>query len=435
MSKITLVNVASLEAENTAIATMASNNAALTTAINNTLSLDGTLPNTMTGNLDMSGGGRVLNLPQPLTNLEPVRLIDLNTVVGGGTISSIPAGGATNAVLAKTSGTDYAANWTNTPTFTTVNGVTVTAGTGVITLANAKTLTVSNTLTFTGTDSSSVAFGSGGTVAYQGGTLAQFAATTSAQVAGVVSDETGSGSLVFATSPTLVTPVLGTPSSGTLTSCTGLPIGTGVSGLATNVATFLGTPSSANLLAALTTKTGTGSAVFATTPTLVTPVLGAATATSINGSTVSPGHYSGEPGTGAAVAGEIGEYIESIVAIGSAVSLVSTTGKTVTSISLGAGDWDVDGVVGFTLGTTTSVTGTFGGIALVTNVFDTTLGRGSGRTFTAVVPGAGFGFAENVPPLRFSLSTGPTTIFLIANCIFTVSTAAAFGIIRARRIR
>jgi len=50
--------------------------------------------------------------------------------------------------------------------------------------------------------------------------LSQFAATTSAQLAGVMSDETGSGALVFATSPTLVTPALGTPSSGNLTSCT-----------------------------------------------------------------------------------------------------------------------------------------------------------------------------------------------------------------------
>jgi hypothetical protein len=51
---------------------------------------------------------------------------------------------------------------------------------------------------------------------------------------------TGTGSAVLATSPTLVTPVLGTPSSGTLTSCTGLPISTGVSGLGTSVATALG---------------------------------------------------------------------------------------------------------------------------------------------------------------------------------------------------
>ena len=54
-----------------------------------------------------------------------------------------------------------------------------------------------------------------------------------------------------------------------------------VSGLGTGVATFLGTPSSANLASALTDETGTGAAVFANTPTLVTPVLGAATGTSI----------------------------------------------------------------------------------------------------------------------------------------------------------
>ena len=55
------------------------------------------------------------------------------------------------------------------------------------------------------------------------GTLAQHAATTSAQLAGVISDETGSGSLVFATSPTLVTPVLGV---ATATSINGTTIPT-----------------------------------------------------------------------------------------------------------------------------------------------------------------------------------------------------------------
>ena len=89
-----------------------------------------------------------------------------------------------------------------------------------------------------------------------------------------VATSTGTGSTVLSSSPTLVTPILGTPTSGTLTNATGLPVATGISGLGTGVATFLATPSSANLAAALTDETGTGAAVFATSPTLVTPALG-----------------------------------------------------------------------------------------------------------------------------------------------------------------
>jgi hypothetical protein len=99
----------------------------------------------------------------------------------------------------------------------------------------------------------------------------------------------------FLTGVTLTNPNIGTPSAGTLTNCIGLPIdggtfgtlpanrgGTGITSLGANIATFLQTPSSANLAAALTDETGTGANVFATSPTLVTPTLGVATATSIN---------------------------------------------------------------------------------------------------------------------------------------------------------
>jgi hypothetical protein len=100
---------------------------------------------------------------------------------------------------------------------------------------------------------------------------------------------TGTGSVVLNTSPTLITPALGTPSSATLTNASGLPIASGVSGLGTGVASFLATPTSSNLASAISDETGSGALVFGTSPTLTTPTLGVASGSSLalTGTTVS----------------------------------------------------------------------------------------------------------------------------------------------------
>jgi hypothetical protein len=210
---------------------------------------------------------------------------------------------------------------------TTINKVTITtpASGSTLTIADNKTLTVNNTLAFTGTDASSINFGTGGTVVYTGSKLSVFAATTSSELAGVISDETGSGALVFATSPTLnsanltsptlTTPTLGVASATTInkvaitTPANGstLTIADGKTLTASNTLTFTGTDAStvnfstggtvaytsnklsafaattsAELLGIISDETGSGSLVFSASPVLTTPTLGIASATTIN---------------------------------------------------------------------------------------------------------------------------------------------------------
>lgn len=147
---------------------------------------------------------------------------------------------------------------------------------------------------------------------YAAGVQNWMATPSSENLRAAMTDETGTGSLVFATSPTLVSPALGTPTALVGTNITGTAAGLTAGNVTTNAnlagaitsignATSLGSFTSAQLIAAVTDETGTGALVFANSPTLITPNIGAATGTSLTatGTIVSTGTAGVGYGTGA----------------------------------------------------------------------------------------------------------------------------------------
>ncbi len=130
-----------------------------------------------------------------------------------------------------------------------------------------------------------------------------FSATpSSANLAALLTDETGTGANVFASAPTLTNPVVGTQTAGdnstkaastafvtgAITTAGGAyqPLDSDLTSWASitrasGYDAFATTPTSANLRSLLTDETGSGAAVFATSPSLVTPDIGVATGTSL----------------------------------------------------------------------------------------------------------------------------------------------------------
>lgn len=133
-----------------------------------------------------------------------------------------------------------------------------------------------------------------------------------------------------------------------------------------------------------------------------------------------------------AAAGHVGEFISASRAIGSPVTLTSTTAANIASISLTAGDWEVSGVV-FALGLTSAAIAYLdASISTTSGTLDTTPANYS-RSMASQSIGVS-NASQPVGPVRLSLAT-TTTVYLVGRTQISSGTVGGYGAISARRMR
>lgn len=152
----------------------------------------------------------------------------------------------------------------------------------------------------------------------------------------------------------------------------------------------------------------------------------------VDGVYVNPIGLSGTTTNNNAPAGNIGEYT-----FGSATAVAATTGVpvNVTSISLTPGDWDVTGIVQTQPAGTTTTGSLIAGISTASATFQTAAaGVNNTSQIAGIAVSAGSVLINAAPTTRISIAT-TTTVFLVAQVGFAVSTMTLSGFIRARRVR